>query len=55
MATGKTARSSERAHELRKVVALKDYEHWCETHASEADAEAVRAAIQRVLQRAERA
>jgi hypothetical protein len=47
--------TNERAHEMRKVVALKDYERWCETHASEADAEAVRAAIQRVLQRAERA
>ena len=55
MATRTIAQISERAHELRKVVALKDYERWCETHASEADAEAVRAAIQRVLQRAERA
>ena len=55
MATAKVPQINDRGHELRKVVALKDYELWCETHASEADAEAVRAAIQRVLQRAERA
>ena len=55
MAPGKIPQSSERAHELHKVGVLKDYERWCETHASEADAEAVRATLQRVLQRAARA
>ena len=55
MAAGNISQINDRGHELRKVGVLKDYERWCETHASEADAEAVRAAIQRVLRRAERA
>ena len=54
MAPGKIPQSSERAHELQKVSVLADYARYCETHESEADARAVRATIQRVLQRAER-
>jgi len=55
MAPGKIPQSSERAHELHKVGVLESYARWCETHTSEADAQAVRATLQRVLQRAERA
>ena len=55
MATAKVSQINDRGHELRKVGVLASYARWCETHASEADAQAVRAAIQRVLQRAERA
>ena len=55
MAPGKIPQSSERAHELHKVDVLASYARWCDTHESDADAQAVMAVLQRVLQRAERA
>jgi hypothetical protein len=57
MAAGNIPQINDRGHELRKVVALESYVRWLEAHASEAeaDAQAVRATLQRVLQRAARA
>jgi len=57
MATAKVPQINDRGHELRKVGVLESYVRWSEAHASEAeaDAQAVRATLQRVLQREARA